>query len=207
MIKMNRIFGLLVLIVACSTAQAQNPAASICTFKNDARGAYNLIHDDFGDMGVIGINNFADTMAFNRGIKITFGAITSSCEGNPGMYAKANEMIYDHEHEIINHSHTHSCAVTNSACGGTGVNFGWAVPGSTQRLNIEVDQSTQSILTNTGIRPRYFIYPYDQFNSEADAHLQNNGYIGSRTGAYNAAAANTLAPNAAGFFRDRKSVV
>lgn len=179
---------------------AQTVPVSIATWKNNAEGAYNLIHDDFGDQGVIGINNYADTMAFNRGIKITFGAITRSCEQNPSMYAKANEMIYDHGHEIINHSHTHSCAVTNNNCGGTGDNYGWGEV-ATQRLNIEVDSSSKSILKNTGIQPRYFIYPYDQFSANSDNYLKTKGYIGARTGTYNAAAPSTFNPDVDGFFK------
>ncbi len=189
-----------ILLKIAFVSVGQTVPVSIATWKNNAKGAYNLIHDDFGDAGVIGINNYADTMTFNRGIKITFGAITRSCEQNPAMYAKANEMIYQHGHEIINHSHTHSCAVNSANCGGTGDNYAWGEV-ATQRLNIEVDSSSKSILKNTGIQPRYFIYPYDQFSTNSDNYLKSKGYIGSRTGAYNAAAPASFAPDVDGFFK------
>ena len=182
-------------------ATAQNPSTTIATWKNDAKGAYNIIHDDFGDYGVIGIQNYADTMHFNRGLKFTFGAITSSCEADQSMYAKAKSMINDHGHEIINHSHTHSCAVGNANCGGTGTNYQWAVPGNTQKFNIEIDYSTSSIKSGTGYTPRFFIFPYDQFNENANTYLQSKGYIGGRTGAYNAAADNDFEPDNLGYFR------
>lgn len=185
--------------IVCLNSFAQNIPTSIATWKNNAKGAYNIIHDDFGDYTVIGINNYADTMNYNRGLKFTFGAITLSCEGNPGMYTKANTMI-SHGHEIINHSHTHSCAVQNQNCGGTGTNYGWSEP-ATNKLNIEIDTSSKSIFKNTGIQPRFFIYPYDQFSTNSDNYLKSKGYIGSRTGTYNGAGSSIFQPDVAGFFK------
>jgi hypothetical protein len=198
---MKKTFTTLLAFATALIATAQNPSTTIATWKNDAKGAYNIIHDDFGDYGVIGIQNYADTMHFNRGLRFTFGAITSSCEADQSMYTKAKSMINDHGHEIINHSHTHSCAVGNANCGGTGTNYQWAVPGNTQKFNIEIDYSTSSIKTGTGYTPRFFIYPYDQFNENANSYLQTKGYLGARTGAYNSAEANDFEPDNLGFFR------
>ncbi|MFN3402594.1 MAG: carbohydrate-binding protein [Cytophagaceae bacterium] len=191
---------LLAFTIFISMAGQAQPPVKICTWKNNATGCYNIIHDDFGDYGVIGIINYADTMAHNRGIKITFGAISGSCEAN-NAYPRAKQMIEQRGHEIINHSHTHSCAVTNENCGGIGPNHGWAVPGSTLKLDQEIDRSTTSIATNTGYTPRYYIYPYDQFNETANEYLKTKGYIGSRTGPYNQAAPANFTPDAEGFFR------
>jgi hypothetical protein len=155
MIKLLRVYYLLLLTILALPVTAQQ--VQICTWKNNALGCYNIIHDDFGDFGVAGIQNYADSMHVNRGLKFTFGAITSSCEGNPGMYTIANRLIAN-KHEIINHSHTHSCAIGSGNCGGTGANYQWAVPGTTERLNIEVDQATQSIINNTGMSPRFYIF-------------------------------------------------
>jgi hypothetical protein len=188
-------------ILGLTNLFAQTPSTTIATWKNDAKGAYNIIHDDFGDNGVIGIQNYADTMHFNRGLKFTFGAITSACEADPNIYNRAKTMINSHGHEIINHSHTHSCAVGNESCGGTGENYQWAVPGTTDELDIEVDYSTSSIKTGTGYTPRFFIYPYDQFNDNANNYLKSKGYLGSRTGTYNAASDMDFEPDAQGFFR------
>ena len=77
--------------------QAQNPSTSIATWKNNATAVYSFIHDDFGDPSVIGINNYADTIARNRNLKFTFGAITSACENNPAMWSDAIDMLnYGH---------------------------------------------------------------------------------------------------------------
>jgi hypothetical protein len=191
----------LLFLLAC-LSQAQ-PTVSISTWKNQADGAYTIVHDDVGDFAVQGVLTHADTMAFNRGIKLTFGIITSSCEGNfflgQSCYALLKDLADDHGHELMNHSHTHSCAITNGWCEG-GTNSGWAQTG-TFKYDVEVDQSTQSIINGTGYTPRYFIYPYDQFNAASSAYIKSKGYIGERTGAYDADAPSNHAPDGQGFFK------
>jgi peptidoglycan/xylan/chitin deacetylase (PgdA/CDA1 family) len=175
---------------------AQNPSTSIATWKNDAKGAYSFIHDDYGDNAVLGINNYADTIARNRGIKFTIGAITASCEGNPKMWTDAIDMI-NYGHEIINHTHNHYCAVRRDAWCTTGL---WAEP-STEDFATEMTHSTQLITSKTGTTPRFFIYPYDLFNDAANAHLKSLNYIGSRTGTYDGDNTSNFAPDAQGFFK------
>ena len=175
--------------------QAQNPSTSIATWKNNATAVYSFIHDDFGDPSVIGINNYADTIARNRNLKFTFGAITSACENNPAMWSDAIDML-NYGHEIINHTHNHTCAIGNSWCV-TGL---WA-EGATEDFATELDLSTNLIDTRTGTYPRYFIYPFDLFNNAANNHLKTLDYIGSRTGNYNAADDPNFTPDADGFFR------
>jgi len=186
----------LICIGLALSAYGQNPSASICKWKNDAIGVYSWIHDDFGDGAVIGINNYADTIARNRNLKFTFGAITASCEANPGMWSDANSMI-SYGHEIINHSHNHTCAIQLSWC----TDGLWAEPG-TQDFATQLTHSSNLINTNTNHYPRYFIYPYDQFNTAANNHLKSIGYIGSRTGTYNSEESATFTPDQDGFFRN-----
>ena len=188
---------LLCILTLCFAVKAynQSPNATITTWKNDAAGAYSFIHDDYGDNAVIGINNYADTIARNRGLKFTFGAITASCEANPGMWTQAADMV-NYGHEIINHTHNHTCAIQLSWC----TDGLWAEP-ATEDFSTQLDLSTTLINTNTGSYPRYFIFPYDQFNNAANNHLKSLGYIGSRTGTYNGADNNTFAPDVDGFFK------
>ena len=99
-------------------------------------------------------------------------------------------------------THTHIPVLSkNQNCGGTGVNYGWAETGATRNFADEIDGATKSIFTNTSITPRYFIYPYDQFNDDANGYLKSKGYIGSRTGIYNGTDANNFTPDAQGFFQ------
>jgi hypothetical protein len=190
-------FNLFIVSLFCNVAVSQ-PDVSIAKWKNGATACYNIIHDDFGEQVVIGINNYADTMNFNRGLKITFGAISKSCEINH-MYPKAISMVKDHGHEIINHSHTHSCAVTNGWCEAGGINGGWSQP-STNKMNVEIDQSSKSISENTGYTPRFFIYPFDEYSTTANNYLKTKGYIGARTGTRHRVGSSEFEADEDGFF-------
>ncbi|MFT6748035.1 MAG: peptidoglycan/xylan/chitin deacetylase (PgdA/CDA1 family), partial [Glaciecola sp.] len=189
----------LLTLVSCAlitlNSTAQTPSTSIATWKNDAKGAYSFIHDDYGDPSVAGINNYADTIARNRGIKFTIGAITSSCEANPQMWTDAIDMI-NYGHEIINHTHNHYCAVRADDWCNTGL---WAEP-NTEDFATEMTQSSNSITSNTGTTPRFFIYPYDLYNDAANDHLKSLNYIGSRTGDRAESSAN-FTPDSDGFFK------
>jgi hypothetical protein len=180
-----------------SMSEAQT--SSIATWKNNATGCYNFIHDDYGAAGVDGIWKYADTIAFNRGITFTFGAISGSCEVsrfvpdlgetfNPYDYAK-NVMISQHNHEIMNHSHTHDCAVGRANWPEVGgfsepcnVSLGWGEDVNSANFSTQLETSTTSIYDNTGHYPRYFIFPYDRHTNAANDKLKELGYIGSRTG-------------------------
>jgi len=89
-------------------------------------------------------------------------------------------MMAQHNQEIINHSHTHTCAVGRgwSPCDGVG----WGEVLGTAIWNTQLNTSHSSIIAGTGFQPRYFIFPYDQFTDAANTELYNKGYLGSRTG-------------------------
>ena len=215
--KLSLLSGLILAISA--SLSAQNVPVKLSNWKNGAKGAYSIIHDDYGNGGVDGIWQYADTIASNRNLKFTFGAISGDCEnfrninGQPSPYAYAkNVMIPLHGHEIINHTHTHNCAVNRgwSPCDGTG----WGQVKNSANWQTELYTSHNSIKTNTGYQPRYFIYPYDQFTDLANTELEALGYIGSRTGwsvdgvhadfykfGYEANDENLFKPNSTGFFR------
>ena len=215
---MKKIFiavGLVYSILTTMFAQT----ATIATWKNDTKAAYSIIHDDYGDPGVDGIWRYADTIASNRGIKFTIGAISGACENsrnineysNPYDYAK-HVMMEQHGHEIMSHSHTHSCAVGNenwSPCN-MPAGEGWGESGDFAN---ELVGCTESIETGTGHKPQFYIFPYDRFTNAANAKLKELGYIGSRTGwsspigesfyrnGYENSDLNTFYPDAEGFFR------
>jgi hypothetical protein len=145
--------------------------AYIAPFKNGARGAYTLIHDDFGAYMARGIEAYADTMAYSRKIPICFAAITKEC--NKKDWIKANEMIA-HGHQIINHSMSHKCGIIAS----------WCASGNWNELdfNVEIDSSTAWIERNTGKHPAFFVYPYDQFTDTMIAYTRHLNYLGARAG-------------------------
>lgn len=213
------ILGILPFVVS-----AQSPSGSIATWKNNAKGAYTIVHDDYGDTGVDGIWKYADTICSNRDITFTFGAIASSCEvnrsingySNPYAYA-TNVMMAQHNHEIMSHSHTHDCAVGNagwSPCDAL-VGDAWGEDVGSYEFNLQLVTAHNSIESNTGFAPKYYIYPYDRFTDAANNKLKEMDYLGSRTGwtspragdasyhrnGYDNSDENTFFPDADGFFR------
>lgn len=184
-------FGCVLLITLPLVTLAQNPSGYISDWKGDANGAYTIVHDDFGSSGVDGIWEYADTICHNRGVKFTIGAISNECEstrnikGYAGPYDYAKQvMIAQHGHEIMSHSHTHSCAVGNagwSPCEAP-VGAAWGENPGSPEFDEQLVTAHNSILTNTGFTPAYYIYPFDRFSDEANDKLKELGYLGSRTG-------------------------
>ncbi len=153
---------------------AQNATTTFATWKNNATGAYTIVHDDYGSGNVNGIENYADTIAYNRGVKFTFGAITSVV--TPALWTRAKELM-SHGHELANHSQFHRSEL------------GWS---DTKWVSFdqELKQSTRQIYENTGYYPRFFIWPYDEFSNESKAYLRDTlsfwgGRGGDRNGALN----------------------
>jgi peptidoglycan/xylan/chitin deacetylase (PgdA/CDA1 family) len=146
--------------------------ASFATWKDNKKAAYSIVHDDYSDY-VFGIYDHAYPIATARGIKFSFGAVTSNC--GPLEWTKARTMIAA-GHECINHSHSHKCGGPPADCIG-GLTYGPA------DFPLELDSSTQIIQANTGVRPIFFIHPYDSHTQTVLDYLQNNlGYIGTRAG-------------------------
>lgn len=181
--KLNFTLTILFLgIYFCTPLSSQTPTASFATWKDNKKAAYSIIHDDYSDY-VTGIFQYADPIATARGVKLCFGAITSAC--GPLEWANAKTMM-SHGHECINHSHNHLCGGTAGQCLG----FSTYEPGN---FATELDFSTQLIEINTGVRPRFFIHPYDAPSDAIINYLKNNlGYLGSRAGTQLAVNANTF---------------
>ena len=151
-------------------AHAQNPSAHFAKWKNNAQGVYTLTHDDYASFWIDGIQEYADTIAYNRGVKFTFGIITGSCDEADWTVAKR---LIAHGHEAMSHTHTHACNHVTTICPNGGWNYAW-----------ELDQSTNLIFTKTGSYPRYFIWPYDVYDQASKDYLKNNlHYYGGRGGA------------------------
>ena len=165
-------FSWLIALSYLSLSPLHSQTASFATWKDNKKAAYSIIHDDFGNV-VTSIYDIAFPIATARGVKFSFGAITGAC--GTAEWTKARTMIAA-GHDCINHSHSHKCGGIASDC--TGVpQYGVA------DFPLELDQSTQAIQTNTGIRPIFFIHPYDAFTPTILNYLKNNlGYIGSRAG-------------------------
>jgi peptidoglycan/xylan/chitin deacetylase (PgdA/CDA1 family) len=163
----------LFIALTCSTLFAQE--VTIAPYKNNARAAYTLIHDDFGAYWARGIEEYVDTMCFNRNIPICFAVITKEC--GKADWKKANEMIA-HHHQIINHSMSHKCGTRESWCETAGY---W----DEHNFNVEIDSSTAWIKRNTGKIPAFFIFPFDLFTDSMITYLKSKDYLGARAGKQN----------------------
>jgi Secretion system C-terminal sorting domain/Polysaccharide deacetylase/PA14 domain len=155
-----------------TNAFAQTPTVAYAAWKDNAKAAYTLVHDDFGAPQTPGIVNYADTIAYNRGVKFCFGAITGDCDAND--WADARRLM-SHGHEIINHTHTHRCSYQPGWCEATNLY-------SVADFPVELDGSTTLIEQGAGERPRFFIHPYDLSTTEVLNRLKSLGYLGARSG-------------------------
>jgi hypothetical protein len=165
-------FGLsLLLVPATYVIPVDGPKVYVAAYKNDAEGAYTLIHDDFGGDWAQGIEQYADTMAYNRSIPFCFALITGQCDGND--WKKANEMIL-HGHQVLNHSMHHKC----------GREYEWCTAGlwDEHDFNIEIDSSTNLINSKTNQHPAFFMFPFDIYTDTMIGYLRDKGYAGARAG-------------------------
>ncbi len=156
--------------------------ASITPWRNDAKAVYSIVHDDYSNY-VLGIFQNAYPIATQRGIKLSFGAITSAC--GPTEWANARTMIAQGGHECINHSHNHKCGECSSGnpnC--TTVDYGCEGLSTYTTTNFadELTQSDNIIQQQTGKKARFFIHPYDHHTSEILDYLSSLNYLGSRAG-------------------------
>ncbi len=195
---MKHITSLLILTVLTFNSIAQSVPTNITTWKDNAKSAYTLTHDDFGLGNVNGIENYADTIAFNRGIKIAFGAVPAQCDNQDWITAKR---LISHGHEIMNHSWNHKCGDPSqgSWCVAYGV---W----DEDDFDVEIVDAHNEIKAGTGDAPRFYIYPFDAFIPSMNTYLINTmNYIGTRTGPYDQGLnpANISDPTYPGFYVTR----
>ncbi len=150
---------------------AQNATFSVefTAFKYDAKGAYTLIHDDFGTAW--GIEKYVDSIAYHRKIPIAFGVITSACKSTH--WESARQMM-QHGHELINHSHRHYCGLPVDWCPSEIY--------TEKDYPIEFDTSTQIITKETGFRPTFYIFPFDLYKNEMFEYLEKIQFLGARGG-------------------------
>jgi hypothetical protein len=168
---MKKIYTLALLMASFFTLKSQTPSATFATWKDNKKAAYSIIHDDYSNY-VTGIIQHADPIATARGVKLCFGAITNFCGATE--WANARTMI-SHGHECVNHSHNHRCGGVAGQCSGL-TTYG------TADFDTELRLSTDIIQTNTAVRPRFFIHPYDAPSTAIIDFLKSLGYLGARSG-------------------------
>jgi peptidoglycan/xylan/chitin deacetylase (PgdA/CDA1 family) len=144
---------------------------STARWKNNAKAAYTIIHDDLCDTVCRGIYEYADTIAYNRGLKIGAGAIVKMCSDEGDYMWEHLRTLASHGHEIVSHTWDH----------GASVDLGWQP--ESWSVDTDVVMSKAVIEQNVpGTEVTYFIFSYDAYNDQRVNELKQNGYLGSRTG-------------------------
>ncbi len=146
-------------------------SVSITNWYDDHKAAYSIIHDDLCLSDCYGIIEFADTIAFNRGIKVAMGASVGACsDGGDTLWPKLQQIV-SHGHELISHGKNH----------GASVDLGW----TPENWDYDTDMvQTKATLEKEvpGAEISFFIFPYDAYNDQRIEELKKAGYLGVRAG-------------------------
>lgn len=146
-------------------------AVEIDKWKGGVPAAYALIHDDLGLDDAQGITDLADTIAYNRGVKIGAAGVGKYLEEKgETIWPKVRRMVA-HGHEIIGHSWNHEPCV----------DIGW----KPEKWDVEKDvKGVKALIEKNvpGAEVSFFIYPFDAYNDQRINEVKEAGYLGSRAG-------------------------
>lgn len=144
---------------------------SVATWKNAAKGAYTIIHDDICDYNIDSLFTVAEPELTKRGLHAAFGAIVERCKIR-NLWSQL-EMVRSHGHEIINHTWDHKDIVTDPK------SIADPVGTLDQQLNVASATLDENLVNQ---HTSFFIFPYDSFNDAAVARLRSLNYLGARAG-------------------------
>ena len=134
------------------------------TWKNGAKGAYSLVHDDYCSMpaGTDPYIKIMDPELSKRGLVAGFGIITGSC--SPQQWAAAKQMIAN-GHEIVSDSRSHPNPYIADA-----------------ELEVQLNGAASDIAANLdGYKASYFVWPGDAASTAGTTFLKDNTqYLGGR---------------------------
>lgn len=144
----------------------------VTQWKQDAKAAYSIIHDDLCDPTRDSLFSDADRELTARGLRAGFGAIVGDCESR-AIWDQV-QVLKDHGHEILSHTWAHHDLVHGTDRSGAMVSVD---------LSRELNQSATTL--NQKLRDQrtsYFIFPYDSFNDQLVGALAGAGYLAARAG-------------------------
>lgn len=163
------VFLLLCIVTGCFKPTIKE--VSIAKWKNNAKAAYTVIHDDLCDTVCSGIYEYADTIAYNRGLKFGSGAIVKKCVDEGEYMWEHVKTLVSHGHEIAIHSWDH----------GSPIDLGWQP--ESWSVDTDVVMAKELVEKNVpGTQGTYFIFPYDAYNDQRLNELKEHGYLGARAG-------------------------
>ncbi|MCA9640543.1 MAG: polysaccharide deacetylase family protein [Myxococcales bacterium] len=133
----------------------------LAKWKDNAKAAYSMIHDDACGPGLRGIDQLAVPALNARGLKAGIAPFVQACE--EGQLWDLVKQIEAAGHEIVNHSYTHpEISVANA-------------PTEVVGAKAEFEKYTQNPVT-------FYIFPFDYFTPETISAVGNAGHIGARAG-------------------------
>ncbi|QLG88646.1 polysaccharide deacetylase family protein [Chitinibacter bivalviorum] len=139
-------------------------AVQTTTWKNGAKGAYSLVHDDYCSMPIATdpYIKIIDPELSKRGLTAGFGMITGSCSEQH--WAAAKDFIA-HGHEIVSHSRNHPDPYISDAA-----------------LEDQLNGSAADIAAKLNdYKASYFVWPSDAASTVATDFLKNKtNYLGGR---------------------------
>ncbi|HTJ44709.1 MAG TPA: polysaccharide deacetylase family protein [Kofleriaceae bacterium] len=133
----------------------------IATWRDDAKAAYSIIHDDLCDDTVQGVITNAVPALDSYGIGVGMGAIAGECEDSD----RWSELVdlEAHGHEIVNHSWSHVNVTPENGAQ-------------------EIVAAKKALDAHIAHPVTFYIYPYDFFTDASIAAVQAAGHLGSRGG-------------------------
>jgi peptidoglycan/xylan/chitin deacetylase (PgdA/CDA1 family) len=133
----------------------------IAVWRDDARAAYSIVHDDMCSEGTEGIDDLALPALRRRGLRVGVAPIAGMCEQRrrwPEVLRARTQ-----GHEIVSHSYTHARVTPENAAD-------------------EVGKAKQ-ILERRGRGPvDFYVFPYDEFSPETVSLVEAAGHLGARAG-------------------------
>jgi hypothetical protein len=133
----------------------------IATWRDDAKAAYSMIHDDMCGGGLAGIDQIAVPELFERGLVAGLGPFVQACDENSKW-----DVVLDAEakgNEIISHSYGHPEV-------------------NASNMEKEICEAKVAFDAKLAHPVSFYIFPYDYFTAETVAKLAACGHLGARAG-------------------------
>ncbi|HXU83135.1 MAG TPA: polysaccharide deacetylase family protein, partial [Polyangia bacterium] len=133
----------------------------IATWRDDAKSAYAMIHDDVCGENIRGVDKYAIPVLAMRNVTAGLGPFVQVCQSQ-NLWAMIKD-AEDKGNEIINHSYTHPNITTVNA-------------------PMEVAMSKKFFDTQIKNPISFFIFPYDFWTPDTVKAVSDAGHLGARAG-------------------------
>lgn len=159
--RANTIVSGLVIFCILLSVQVLAQSARVARWSDNAKAAYSIDIDDYPWTDIA--PHHAEFSS--RGLVGTFACIAKYCGTSEWNYL--NSMI-SYGHEVANHTWDHLRNATD-----------WN--STTQYLDVDSAQNTFE--THLGVRPYWYVYVSDVYNSSTNSYIRSKGYVGACGGA------------------------